>query len=185
MDPPNPRKGGVMPALRKYPDELRKRAIRLVMDLVEQPGGPSLNRAPMRVGSNSGSTGTPCAAHAHWAGQWNRASTNHLGRCGRLRARAPEEGDGSPRDRGGHGRSCTGQIGTQRATARQFPRPEAAGVARSRSPAEPTLCVLQGDHHSGLRVVDVVAVDHPVAAVVGLQLEWHRLHRPQQDGVLA
>ncbi|TQN46305.1 transposase [Humibacillus xanthopallidus] len=46
-----------MPALRKYPDELRERAIRLVMDLVEQPGGPSLNRASLRVGEQLGING--------------------------------------------------------------------------------------------------------------------------------
>lgn len=32
-----PRKGGVMPAPRKYPDELRDRAIRLVEDLLADP----------------------------------------------------------------------------------------------------------------------------------------------------
>ena len=50
MEAPNPRKGGVMPAPRKYPDELRERAIRLVSDMVEEPGGPSINRACIRVG---------------------------------------------------------------------------------------------------------------------------------------
>ena len=57
MEAPNPRKGGVMPAPRKYPDELRERAIRLVMDLVEDPGGPSINAACLRVGDQLGING--------------------------------------------------------------------------------------------------------------------------------
>ena len=46
-----------MPAPRKYPDELRERAIRLVMDLVEEPGGPSINGACLRVGGQLGING--------------------------------------------------------------------------------------------------------------------------------
>ena len=46
-----------MPAPRKYPDELRERAIRLVMDLVEDPGGPSINGACLRVGDQLGVNG--------------------------------------------------------------------------------------------------------------------------------
>lgn len=57
MEAANPRKGGVMAASRKYPDELRERAIRLVMDLVESPGGPSINGACLRVGEQFGING--------------------------------------------------------------------------------------------------------------------------------
>jgi len=46
-----------MPAPRKYPDELRERSIRLVMDLVEGPGGPSINGACLRVGEQLGING--------------------------------------------------------------------------------------------------------------------------------
>ena len=52
-----PRKGGQMPAPRKYPDELRDRAVRLVMDMVEQPNGPSVNAACLRVGEQLGING--------------------------------------------------------------------------------------------------------------------------------
>ena len=54
MEALNPRKGGVMPALRKYPNELRERSIRLVADLVEDPDGPSVNGACVRVGEQLG-----------------------------------------------------------------------------------------------------------------------------------
>jgi transposase len=57
MEAANPRKGGVMAAPRKYPDELRERSIRLVMDLVEAPGGPSINGACLRVGEQLGING--------------------------------------------------------------------------------------------------------------------------------
>jgi hypothetical protein len=33
----DPRKGGAVPALKKYPDELRERAIRFALDLVDGP----------------------------------------------------------------------------------------------------------------------------------------------------
>jgi transposase len=46
-----------MPAPRKYPNELRERAIRLVMDLVEVSGGPSINAACLRVGEQLGING--------------------------------------------------------------------------------------------------------------------------------
>ena len=46
-----------MAAPRKYPDELRERSIRLVMDLVEVPGGPSINGACRRVGEQLGING--------------------------------------------------------------------------------------------------------------------------------
>ena len=57
MEAPNPREGGVVPALRKYPDELRDRAVRLVGDMVEAPGGPSINKACIRVGEQLGING--------------------------------------------------------------------------------------------------------------------------------
>ena len=46
-----------MPAPRKYPNELRERAIRLVTDLVVGPGGPSINGACLRVGEQLGING--------------------------------------------------------------------------------------------------------------------------------
>jgi len=46
-----------MPAPRKYPDELRERAVRLVTDQVEGPGGRSINRACVKVGEQLGING--------------------------------------------------------------------------------------------------------------------------------
>ena len=46
-----------MAAPRKYPDELRERAVRLVGDMVEGPGGPSINKACLRVGEQLGING--------------------------------------------------------------------------------------------------------------------------------
>ena len=43
-----------MSAPRKYPEELRERAVRLVSDLVQGPGGPSINKACIRVGEQLG-----------------------------------------------------------------------------------------------------------------------------------
>ncbi|HUP76432.1 MAG TPA: transposase [Acidimicrobiales bacterium] len=48
-----PRKGGVMPAPRKYPEELRLRAIRLVLEAREQEP-VSLNAAVHRIGPRVG-----------------------------------------------------------------------------------------------------------------------------------
>ncbi len=45
--------------------------------------------------------------------------------------------------------------------------------------------VLEGDHHAGFGVVDVVTVDHPVAGVVSVQVDREGLHRSHQHGVLA
>ena len=57
MEALNPREGGVVSAPRKYPDELRERAVRLVSDMVEGPGGPSINKACVRVGEQLGING--------------------------------------------------------------------------------------------------------------------------------
>ncbi|MGO4602674.1 hypothetical protein [Terrabacter sp. 2YAF2] len=46
-----------MPAPRKYPDEQCERAIRLLMGLVEQPNGPSINGTCLRVGEQIGANG--------------------------------------------------------------------------------------------------------------------------------
>jgi transposase len=46
-----------MPVPRKYPNELHGRAIWLVLDLVEDPGGPSINGACLRVGDQLGING--------------------------------------------------------------------------------------------------------------------------------
>jgi transposase len=42
-----------MPAPRKYPDELRERAVRLVLDVVQEDGG-SVSRACRRIGEQLG-----------------------------------------------------------------------------------------------------------------------------------
>src|SRR6266568_4023967 len=52
METPNPRKGGVMPAPRKYPDEKRERAIRLVLDIAGDAG--SITAACRRIGEQLG-----------------------------------------------------------------------------------------------------------------------------------
>src|SRR3954468_23312765 len=52
METPNPRKGGVMPAPKKYPDEMRDRAIRLVADIAEDAG--SITAACRRIGEQPG-----------------------------------------------------------------------------------------------------------------------------------
>ncbi len=44
------RKGGVMPAPRKYPNELRERAQRLVAEAMVEDPGLSLNQAVIRIG---------------------------------------------------------------------------------------------------------------------------------------
>ena len=49
-----PQKGGQMPAPRKYPPELRERAIRLVLEAREQDAGLSLNAAVVRIGPRVG-----------------------------------------------------------------------------------------------------------------------------------
>jgi transposase len=49
-----PREGGVMPAPRKYPLELRERSVRLVFEAREQEPGLSLNAAVVRIGSRVG-----------------------------------------------------------------------------------------------------------------------------------
>src|SRR6266851_2720236 len=52
METPNPREGGVMPAPRKYPDEMRDRAIRLVLDIAEDAG--SITAGCRQVGEQRG-----------------------------------------------------------------------------------------------------------------------------------
>ena len=54
MEALNPRKGWVMPAPRKYPSELRERAVRLVGEAREQEPGLSLNAAVLRIGPRVG-----------------------------------------------------------------------------------------------------------------------------------
>src|SRR5262245_23927549 len=49
-----PRKGGVMPAPRKYPDELRQRAVRLVVEALEENPKLSVTAAVARVGQRTG-----------------------------------------------------------------------------------------------------------------------------------
>ena len=49
-----PREGGVMPAPRKYPQELRERAVRLVLEAREQDEGLSLSAAVLRIGPRVG-----------------------------------------------------------------------------------------------------------------------------------
>lgn len=49
-----------MPAPRKYPNELRERAQRLVVEAREQEPGLSLHAAVLRIGRVWGSTRTPC-----------------------------------------------------------------------------------------------------------------------------
>ena len=56
-----------MPAPRKYPQELRERAMRLVQEAREQDPELSLNAAVVRIGGGSGSTPTRCAGGAKQA----------------------------------------------------------------------------------------------------------------------
>lgn len=49
-----PRKGGLVPALRKYPSELRERAIRLVAEAREQEPELSVTAAVARIGQRTG-----------------------------------------------------------------------------------------------------------------------------------
>ena len=50
----NPRKGGVMPAPRKYPAELRERAQQLVVEARSEDRSLSLNQAVLRIGPRVG-----------------------------------------------------------------------------------------------------------------------------------
>lgn len=54
MEALKPRKGGEVPARRKYPEELRERAIRCALDLVAGPEQLSVNAACKRVGEQLG-----------------------------------------------------------------------------------------------------------------------------------
>ena len=54
MEGVNPRKGGVMPAPRKYPQELRERAIRLVNEAMAAEPELSLNAAVQRIAPRVG-----------------------------------------------------------------------------------------------------------------------------------
>src|SRR5664280_1566643 len=54
MEAPNPREGGAMPAPRKYPNELRERAQRLVAEAREQEPDLSLTTAVKRIGPRVG-----------------------------------------------------------------------------------------------------------------------------------
>ena len=49
-----PRKGGVMRAPRKYPEELRERAKRLVFEARDQEQDLSMNQAVLRIGPRVG-----------------------------------------------------------------------------------------------------------------------------------
>ncbi len=54
VEGPNSRESGQVPAPRKYPDELRERAQRLVREAREQEPGLSLNAAVHRIGPRVG-----------------------------------------------------------------------------------------------------------------------------------
>src|SRR4028119_2050127 len=54
MEASNPRRVEVMAAPRKYPNELRERAIRFALDLVQGPEKLSVNAAHKRVGEQLG-----------------------------------------------------------------------------------------------------------------------------------
>lgn len=54
MEALNPRKGGAMPAPRKYPPELRERAQRLVAEAREQEPDLSMNAAVLWIGPRVG-----------------------------------------------------------------------------------------------------------------------------------
>ena len=54
MEGMNPREGGVMPAPRKYPQELRERAVRLVNEAMAEDPELSLNAAVLRIGPRVG-----------------------------------------------------------------------------------------------------------------------------------
>ena len=54
MEGLNPREGEVMPAPRKYPQELRDREIRLVNEAVAEDASLSLNAAVWRIGPRVG-----------------------------------------------------------------------------------------------------------------------------------
>lgn len=49
-----PREGGQMPAPRKYPNELRERSVRLVLEAREQESSLSLNAVVSRIGPRVG-----------------------------------------------------------------------------------------------------------------------------------
>jgi len=49
-----PRKGGQMPAPRKYPNELRERSVRLVLEARAEEPDLSLNAAVVRIGPRVG-----------------------------------------------------------------------------------------------------------------------------------
>src|SRR5271166_604937 len=53
VEAPNPRESGTMGAVRKYPDELRDRAVRLVLDLVKDQEA-SVTAACRKVGGELG-----------------------------------------------------------------------------------------------------------------------------------
>jgi transposase len=56
----SPREGGSVPAPRKYPDELRERALRLVQETANEDPSLSLNAAARRTAGWSGSCRTCC-----------------------------------------------------------------------------------------------------------------------------
>lgn len=56
-----PRKGGAMPAPRKYPDELRDRAQRLVAEAMSEDPSLSMNEAVKRITPNVGAVPERCA----------------------------------------------------------------------------------------------------------------------------
>jgi transposase len=54
MEGLNPRKGGIMPAPRKYPSELRERSIRLVAEAMAEDPSSSMNAAVKRIAPRVG-----------------------------------------------------------------------------------------------------------------------------------
>lgn len=49
-----PRKGGVMPAPRKYPQELRERSVRLVVEAIAEDPSLTINGAVRQIGPRVG-----------------------------------------------------------------------------------------------------------------------------------
>src|SRR5690349_20908219 len=93
MEAPNPRKGGVVPAPRKYPDELRDRAILLVMEWSRtQAVRPSTPRAYASVTSPA-STATRCATGS------SRRAPRRDGARGHDPGRGPDGGTAPGRSR--------------------------------------------------------------------------------------
>ena len=72
-----------MPAPKKYPDEMRERAIRLVLDIEQEAGSiTASSRASVRSWV---STATRCAAGSSRPGSTGEAARDHERGCGRIR----------------------------------------------------------------------------------------------------